>query len=149
MSDIGSVTLTRDDSTVHATAYLAGAQPANTLAAFLDSASVSAWWGGQLAVEATPHGRYVVTFRQLGQTMRGQVLEYRPGELLVFSRSWDHEPDLSTRRVEVRVASSGDGTRLDLVHGSYADAEPDRADAPSHAEGWAYFLPRLVEHLTP
>lgn len=139
----------REDDVVRATVDVPAASPAEAIEAFLAPEAVERWWGGKLLVDRRPGGRYLVDFPQLGQTMRGEVLDYDPTTLLAFSWAWDHEPELPIRRVEVRAVPQDRGTRVEVTHGPYEDTAADRADADSHVEGWAYFLPALADYLTP
>jgi uncharacterized protein YndB with AHSA1/START domain len=121
-----------------------GASPAEVIDAFTDPAAVQRWWGGaELSVEPEVGGHYVAYFDRLDQTMRGAITELDPpGGRFAFTWSWDHEPELPTRRVEVAV----DGAELTLAQGTYDTASRiDRDDAQSHREGWEFFLPRLAE----
>lgn len=122
-----------------------GAEPAEVVNAFLDPAAVRRWWGGaQLTVEEEVGGRYVAYFDRLDQTMRGTITELAPDAgRFGFTWSWDHEPELSSRRVDVSVDA---GAVLRLAQGEYDHASRlDRDDAGSHRDGWEFFLPRLAE----
>jgi uncharacterized protein YndB with AHSA1/START domain len=121
------------------------ADPADVVNAFLDPAAVRRWWGGaQLTVEQQVGGQYVAYFDRLDQTMRGTITALEPeAGRFGFSWSWDHQPELPSRRVEVRVDA---GAILHLAQGEYDHASRiDRDDAVSHRDGWEFFLPRLAE----
>ncbi|MER5863176.1 SRPBCC domain-containing protein [Kitasatospora sp. NPDC002040] len=141
------VTVAADGTTVRAVVRLPGRSAQDALAAFTDPVLLKSWWGGELTVGLDPLGRYAVHFPFLEQTMDGRVLDYRPGELLVFSWDWAHQPEqVGDWSVTVRATGTADGARLDLVHGPRDGARPT-AEAESvegHREGWAYFLPRLA-----
>lgn len=118
------------------------------IGAFLDPGALARWWPGSLSVEPEPGGRYVVEFVQLGQTMRGSVVDLDPRRYLVFTWSWDHEPTAPARQVEVVALTAWGNTQIVLRQGTYADTAEDRAAARSHAEGWGFFLPALGKVLT-
>jgi len=123
-----------------------GTKPAEVLAAFYEADRLRQWWGGELISKPLEDGAYIVHFAQLGQTMRGKVTSHVPGELLTFTWAWDHEPDIQGLVVTVRAVPTADGAQLELEHGPYTEAT--RGEAHGHREGWEYFLPRLVDHLT-
>ncbi|GAA1899672.1 SRPBCC family protein [Asanoa iriomotensis] len=122
-----------------------GASPAEVVNAFVDPAAVRRWWGGaQLTVEEEVGGRYVAYFDRLDQTMRGTITALDPAAgTFAFTWSWDHEPELPGRRVDITVEP---GAVLQLAQGEYDHASRiDRDEARSHREGWEFFLPKLVE----
>lgn len=85
----------------------------------------------------------------MGWTMRGQtalVSDTMLDALLVYSWSWDHEPELPARAVIVRAVAEGDGARLTITLGPYRQGDTfprEDEDRTSHREGWANFLPKL------
>lgn len=128
-------------STLEITVPLPGVPAERVIAAFTDPALVRQWWGAELTVDGKA---YVAYFPALGQTMTGEVLVHE-ADRFAFSWSWDHEPALPTRRVDVYA----DGAALHLTHGPYADGPAEADDRASHEAGWAYFLPRLTALLLP
>jgi uncharacterized protein YndB with AHSA1/START domain len=111
---------------------------------------VRRWWaGGLLTTRLEPGGEYVVRFDALDQTMRGSITGYDPETTLAFTWAWDHEPNAPGYAVSITVEETGDGSRLTLTHGTYADSDDGRAASLSHQEGWEYFLPLLVACLRP
>lgn len=68
----------------------------------------------------------------------GTYTEVAEPRLLAFTWRWEHEEDTSWVRVELGEVEGG--TRVELVHGGFPDAE----DARGHAEGWELELDRLA-----
>jgi uncharacterized protein YndB with AHSA1/START domain len=100
------------------------------------------WMGRTATFDSTPGGTVRIDYGG-GHVMRGEVLELDPPRRLVFTWGWE-DPAEAVRpggsRVEVDLAPEGDGTRLRLRHSGL----PDAAEVAGHAEGWDYFLGRLV-----
>ena len=73
--------------------------------------------------------------------MQGRYVELDPPRRLVItwgrSGSQEFTPHAST--LEVTLAAEGNGTRVSIVHSGLPEVE-----APTHAEGWQYYLPRLA-----
>jgi uncharacterized protein YndB with AHSA1/START domain len=84
--------------------------------------------GGSYVVEMGPH------------VVRGTYLEVDPPTRLVFSWQWDGTDDAPTR-VEVELTEVPEGTRMQLSHTGFANAD----DATNHRLGWEPELLRLVE----
>jgi uncharacterized protein YndB with AHSA1/START domain len=139
---------------VRAALPLPGCPPERALAAFTDPATLRQWWGGELTFDPAAGGPYIVRFAKLGQTMRGQVVDYEPGSRLEFTWAWDHEPGAAGRTVLVTVADAagpdGDGgTDLTVLHGPHGEGAAEQAARSDHREGWEYFLARLGRLLVP
>ena len=142
------VELTGDGANIRAWVELPNIGRQAALTAWTDPSILQDWWGGELDAELSPGGRYVVSFAALGQTMRGEVLDYEPGKRLMFTWSWDHEAETPSREVDICVLEIDDGSRVELEHGPFGDTEQERADAAGTEEGWQHFLPRLASRLT-
>lgn len=133
---------------------LEGVGPGETLTWFTQPDKLRQWWGPQeIEIDPVPGGAYIVSWPKMGWTMRGEIatvsdlmLDALLDALLVYSWSWDHEPELPARAVIVRAAAEGDGTRLTITHGPYRQGDTfprEDEDRASHREGWANFLPEL------
>jgi len=98
-------------------------------------------WKGVLAqLEPRAGGTFHVDFKEKG-IVDGKFVEVIPSRRVVFTWGWKDNPVVppGSSTVEIDLESDGAGTRLRLVHRGL----PDEA-IPTHAEGWDYFLPRLV-----
>lgn len=80
---------------------LKGVDSADTLRWFVEPNLLARWWGEEHIIEPAPGGRYEVSWPGMNWTMRGQVLMCNHTQL-VYSWTWDHEPDLPARTVIVR-----------------------------------------------
>jgi uncharacterized protein (TIGR03086 family) len=71
----------------------------------------------------------------------GSIVEFEPGEKLVFTWGWEGNEGLppGASTVSVTLAASDGGTFVRLVH----DGLPEDQVA-GHAEGWEHYLDRLV-----
>jgi uncharacterized protein YndB with AHSA1/START domain len=103
------------------------------------------WWPSEGEIEAREGGHYHFSWPGPGWHLRGSLTRFDPGRGLALTWKWDHDPDDMTRTVDVTFAPLDDGTRLDLVHGSYSDDETGREERQSHHDGWTHFLGRLRE----
>jgi len=98
-------------------------------------------WKGELAqLEPRAGGTFHVDFKEKG-IVDGKYVEVIPSRRVVFTWGWKDNPVVppGSSTVEIDLEPDGSGTRLRLVHRGL----PDEA-VPTHAEGWDYFLPRLV-----
>lgn len=77
--------------------------------------------------------------------LRGRYADVAPPRRLAFTWSFDHEPDLDERLVEIEITPTSAGARLTLTHGTYSDEPADQADRQNHIDGWHYFLSKLAE----
>lgn len=122
--------------------------PADALQWFIEPELLAQWWGEECTIEPVPGGRYEVHWPGMTWTMRGHVLLCHDN-LLIYSWTWDHEPDLPARTVIVRTEPSADGTRLTISHGPYRPTSSsltrEDEDRESHRDGWLFFLPKLRE----
>lgn len=121
-------------------------EPTAALRWFTEPELLAQWWGDEHEIEPVPGGRYEVRWPALKRTLQGEVLLSAPDQL-IFSWSWEEEPELAARMVVVRGETDGNGTRLTIAHGPYQQATaslPDEdTDRESHREGWLFFLPKL------
>ncbi len=80
---------------------LEGVDSADTLRWFVEPNLLARWWGEENVIEPVPGGRYEVSWPGMNWTMRGQILMCNHTQL-VYSWTWDHEPDSPARTVIVR-----------------------------------------------
>ena len=90
---------------------------------------------------------YTMSWPAMGWVLRGEILEYVAGERLVFTWSWDHQPDLPRRTVEIDLAAmpgaESAATVVRLAHGDYGRGEEEEQDRRSHLDGWTHFFAAL------
>jgi uncharacterized protein YndB with AHSA1/START domain len=100
---------------------------------------MTAWMGQWADLDPTPGGRFVVDI--FGHPVRGEFLEIDPPHRVVVSWGYAGSEDLppGASTVAFTLTPIETGTRVDLVHTDL----PESREA-GHAEGWAYFLPRLA-----
>lgn len=125
--------------------------PPDALRWFIEPELLAQWWGEECTIEPVPGGRYEVRWPGMNWTMRGQVLLCHDTQL-IYSWTWDHEPDLPARTVIVRAEPSVDGTRLTISQGPYRPTSSsltrEDEDRESHRDGWLFFLPKLIQVMT-
>jgi len=127
---------------------VANRAPAETLSWFTDATRLNQWWGEEALIEPRPGGLYEVHWPSMDWTMRG-VVALCTGDTLIYSWSWDHEPDQPARTVAIHAESSESGSTLTITHGPYRPestlltGEDDARH--SHRDGWLFFLAKLHE----
>lgn len=125
---------------------LEGVGTTEALTWFTQPDKLRQWWGPQkIEIEPVPGGAYIVSWPAMGWTMRGEIANLSDTHL-VYSWSWDHEPDLPARAVIVRAREGDGGSLVTITHGPFRPGEalPDEdQDRASHLEGWTNFLPEL------
>lgn len=119
-----------------------GARPETVWRFWTDPDRMTEWWGVAAELDPRPRGVCRVDTGR-GPVMRGEFVELRPYERIVFSFGWERAagvPDIApgSTLVEVTLVPDGDGTVLTLRH-SGLPAER----APEHGGGWAHVLPLL------
>ncbi len=100
-------------------------------------------WKGKLAqLEPRPGGTFHVDFMNDKDIVDGKFVEVIPSRRVVFTWGWKDSPVVppGSSTVEIDLEPAGSGTRLHLVHRGLPVPALVR-----HAEGWDYFLPRLIE----
>ena len=146
--------------------------PHDVFDAFTLPEQLTRWWPTRAEVDLRVGGAYHLEWPKMGWSLRGEYEQvqapFRPttehsdvipmaayrssdggprtaGGILSFTWAWDHEPDVPSRRVELRIDPFAGGTRMGLEHGTYGASDRDQAERASHDEGWRHFLPKLAE----
>lgn len=102
---------------------------------------VTKWWPPQAEVL---DGGYLFSWPQMNWRLRGEYLEYAPGESLEFTWRWEHEPDRPVRTVQVDFRLiDPHGSEMILTHSTYNDSAEDQEERQGHIEGWIHFLGQL------
>jgi len=128
--------------------FVAGLSPCDALAWFTDAGKLNRWWGEEALIEPRPGGLYEVRWPRLDWVMQGRVAICTT-DTLVYSWSWEHEPEVPARTVIVHGEALDDGTALSITHGPYRSDESrlteEDTDRDGHREGWLTFIPGLHE----
>lgn len=118
------------------------AAPPETVFEFLvDPARLVRWMGSRAEIDPRPGGLFRLHYRE--GTARGEYVAVERPRRVVFTWGWEDPADPTrpgSSTVEMTLEPDGDGTRLRLTHSGLA-GEARR----THAEGWEFFLGRLVE----
>ena len=119
------------------------ARPDVVWAFWVDPSRIIRWMGRSASLDPTPGGELRIDYGN-GNVVSGRYVELDEPSRLVFTWGWE-DPAEAVRPggsvVEVELAPDGDGTRLRLRHSGL----PNDAEVAGHAEGWDYFLSRLLE----
>lgn len=124
------------------------ARPETVWRYWTDAQRMCDWWGESAELDARAGGVCVVDLGG-GAVMRGEYVELVPYERIVFTFGWqanEHAPDVApgSSRVEVTLTPDDGDTIMMLRHTGLPEA-----DAHTHDDGWAHFLPRLVAAVQP
>ena len=106
-----------------------------------ESAKLIHWMGKTATLDPRPGGIYHVYMNE-NNVAHGEFLELEPYRRLVFSWGWESPGEVvrpGTSTVEITLTEENAGTMVRLRH-----CDLPVAEQASHAEGWAYFLPRLI-----
>jgi uncharacterized protein YndB with AHSA1/START domain len=117
------------------------ASPETVYRLLTDGREYVKWKGERADLEPRPGGMFRVIFANKTDIVAGRFVELVPPRRVVFTWGWEgneHVPPGSST-VEIELERAGSGTRVRLVHRDL----PVPAIA-KHAEGWDYFLPRLI-----
>lgn len=99
------------------------------------------WMGSTARLDARAGGEYWLDYNG-SDIMGGAFIEVDPYERVAISWGWEMEGAATppgSSIVEFTLLSDGDATILRMVHSGL-----DGDEVTSHAEGWDYFLPRLL-----
>jgi uncharacterized protein YndB with AHSA1/START domain len=118
------------------------AAPETVFSYFIEPEKYVKWKGEHAELDPRPGGVFRVEF-ETKDVARGEFIEVEPHRRLVFTWGWEgegHPIPPGSSRVEVTLVPDGEETVVRLVHTGLPEAA-----VPRHAEGWDFFLPRLVE----
>ena len=114
-------------------------------------AAAPVWSPGDAEVDLHEGGRYRLSMQtDTGDvhTVVGEYTEVRRPERLVYTWSWEGDPEemagSAETIVEVDFVADGDGTRVDLTHRGFANAQI----RDMHAQGWTGCLDNLERVLS-
>ena len=116
------------------------ARPETVFGYFTDPVKYVRWKGRRANLDPRPGGIFEVEFDK-GEIARGEFVEVRPNQRVVFTWGWVGSATCppGTSRVEVDLERVTGGTRVRLVHAGLPEAE-----VASHRDGWDHYLKRLV-----
>ncbi len=106
------------------------------------------WWPQAAETDVREGGAYHLSWPSMDWHLRGSYSALESGKRIAFTWRWDHEPDLPTRTVEIRLHELEGGAELELTHGTYGDTPGEQEDRQSHIDGWTHFLGQL-QRLVP
>jgi uncharacterized protein YndB with AHSA1/START domain len=151
-------TMTQTDNAVMTEIHIA-APPERVFQALVDPKQVMSWWTGDdcqiesFTMETRPGGRWTYDTRQGTSEVNGvtkfhcegEVLEYDPPRLLVYSWIANWHEDKSQRTV-VRwdLTAKAGGTHLKVTHSGLANLPTSRKD---YSGGWTGVVEQLKNFL--
>lgn len=95
-------------------------------------------------LDVRPGGKYRVEMQSPDgkiHTVQGVYREVLPAQKLVFSWSWETEPQHGETEVTLEFFPAKNGTELTLTHRNF----PNRDAKDEHSKGWTGCLDRLGE----
>ena len=120
-------------------------------------AEIGQWWpkgpsfGGKnltnVILEGHIGGRFYEQHADGSEYEIGRVTAYQPPAMVAFTwraPSWE-----LTTQVEIRFTPEGTGTRLELVHSGWEQAENIRETHKSYDGGWDFVLGYFSKHANP
>lgn len=126
---------------------LIAAPPARVWSCLTDPASVRAWFGPHMALDARPGGGFREVWRDGAREVvtAGRVLAFDPPSRLALS--WADADWPAETLVTLTLRPEGAGTRLHLTHGGWeALGAGDEALAAAHRAGWQGHLAALAAY---
>jgi uncharacterized protein YndB with AHSA1/START domain len=119
-------------------AALLGMRPEELYRYWTEPELITDWFPPQAEMDVREGGEYHLWWPTEGWHVRGRYKDMVPGEKLIFTWKWDHEPHIPERAVTVLFEDAGEGAKLTLVHTGGSESEHEE-----HVQGWLHFLPRL------
>lgn len=110
------------------------ATPETVFRFFTDNKRWAAWWGPGSTIDPRPGGRLLIRYPG-GVEASGEVLEISNPDRLVFTFGFASGTPMppGSSRVTIRLADSGEGTRVTLTH-----ELADETVRNEHIQGWRY-----------
>ena len=115
------------------------------------------WWpkgpsfgGKELAdmfIEGRIGGRFYERYVDGSEYEIGRVVAYQPPEVVAFT--WRAPSWKMATQVEVRFRPEGSGTRVELEHSGWEQAENIRETRKNYEEGWDLVLGHYIAHVKP
>jgi uncharacterized protein YndB with AHSA1/START domain len=115
---------------------------------------IGRWWprgpsfgGKELAdmfIEGHIGGRFYERYVDGTEYEIGRVTAYEPPHVVGFT--WRAPSWALTTQVEIRFSAEGPGTRVELEHHGFEQADNIRATAKSYDSGWGEVLAKYITH---
>jgi uncharacterized protein YndB with AHSA1/START domain len=103
---------------------------------FTDSSHWARWWGVGSTIDSRPGGQVYIKYPE-GTEVRGEVVEVKPPERIVFTYGYvsGNPIPAGSSRVTIQLVAEHGATRLTLTHELESAAVRDQ-----HVQGWRYQL---------
>lgn len=125
--------------------HFTGFTPQELFDHFVTPSLLVQWWPTEATVNPGRGGNYEMRWPDMGWVLKGTYKEFDSGDRLVFSWSWNHEPNMPEREVTLDFEPSTEGGAvLTVTHGFYGDSDVEQKDRQGHLEGWMHFLMLLA-----
>ena|SRR6266404_5819527 len=98
-----------------------------------------------LVLEGRIGGRFYERYADGTEYEIGRITAYRPPELVAFTwraPSWER-----STQVEIRFSAEASGTRVELEHSGWEQAENIRETRKSYHDGWDFVLGHYIAHV--
>ena len=112
--------------------------PADAYRYFTDESLLVQWWPEEATTDVRTDGEYELAWPSLENRLLGQYLVVEPGQRLVFTWAFTHEPT-PPRTVDLQFSPSDGDTQLVIEH-THGD-DPD--ERQGYIDGWKFFIERL------
>ena len=118
------------------------APPERVFPFLVEADRMNRWFGKESTLDARPGGIYRVDTDGKHIAV-GEFVTVDAPRRVVFTFGWENEDEAvrpGESMVEITLEPDGGGTLLRLEHRDL----PNDEERTGHAEGWGYFLPKLV-----
>lgn len=125
----------------------------NVFKAWTDPVEIKKWFSPEgfdtpiAEVDLRVGGKYRIGMKQKDKdemnVATGVYREIRPSEKLLFTWSWEGDPNMAETLVTLEFRDQGKGTELILTHELF----PDEASRDRHNEGWISCINKLEKAL--
>lgn len=113
-----------------------------------DPEDVRVWWGSYVTLDARSGGSIEERWRDSAGSVivtRGEIVRFEPPKLLALT--WADEDWQAETRVRIKLAETGDGTRVSLSHAGWDRLESGATLRDQHEAGWRTHLDSLKSHV--
>jgi uncharacterized protein YndB with AHSA1/START domain len=121
------------------------AQPEAVLRALTDAGELARWFPSAAESDPRTGGAYNYSFEFETDTSRNHTYAGVYREVSSGRVAYGWKTAAGPTEVEFRIAPSGDGTEIRLVHSGWAEHEDDAVE--EFRQGWGFFLENLKAYL--